>query len=255
MKIKIIVLLAVATLASCVSNKKFNELQAEKDALDASLMDVKEKVSMLEEQNVELTAEKDKLSGEISNVQTELTSAKGQLMSVEKSVEEKQGQIDELRSEVRGAFSGVESAVTESNARIKELEDMLYVELDDSINFSTASARVDPDDKEVLDKIASMLKSNPNLHFIVEGHADKRSINTDKYKDNWDLSAARSIAVVRKLIDLGVEPTQLTAAGRAEHAPIADGDDRESLSKNRRTELIVVPNIGKLYQYHKQSGS
>ncbi|MCB0658289.1 MAG: OmpA family protein [Saprospiraceae bacterium] len=251
MKIWMLPMLLLLFMTSCVSTKKFNALQSEKDELAANMAKIEQKVSMLEEENTKLNSEKATLDQNISQVRTQLSSTETQLKDVEKNLNDKQAQINQIRSAMDEAFTNVEDAVLESNQRLVELEDMLYVDMDDPINFKTGSAVVSKDDQETLDKIATMLKANPNMHFIVEGHADKRSIHTDKYQDNWDLSAARSIEVVRKLIKMGVDPKQLTAAGRAEFMPTAEGSDPESLAKNRRTEIIVVPNIGKLYEMHK----
>lgn len=246
-------MVAVMLLASCVSNKKFAALQQEKDALASSLANIEKKVKMLEEDNTKLTSDKNQLNQSVNDVKSQLSTTQSKLMAVEKSEQQIKGEINEMRSELSSAFSSVESAVGASNSRIKELENMLYVDMGDAINFQTGQAKISPDDKEVLNKIAAMLKANPSLHFIVEGHADKRPISTARFKDNWDLSAARSIEVVRKLISLGVDPHQLTAAGRAEFLPSEEGSSKEAYAKNRRTEIIVVPNIGKLYEMHQKN--
>ena len=109
-------------------------------------------------------------------------------------------------------------------------------------------------DKEAIDRLATLLNDHPNLHLVIEGNADKRSINNEDYADNWELSSARSINVVRQLIALGVNPEQLTAAGRAEFNPAAsdDPDSKETLAKNRRIELMVVPKVGTLYRLANQ---
>ena len=96
-----------------------------------------------------------------------------------------------------------------------------------------------------------MLNNNPNVALIIEGHTDSRSISTDKYEDNWDLSVSRATAVVRKLIKMGVNPEQLIAAGRSEYMPTGDNTSSDGRRHNRRTEAIIVPNIGKLYRVHK----
>jgi len=96
------------------------------------------------------------------------------------------------------------------------------------------------------------LKSNPGLNLIIEGHTDDRPINTARYKDNWDLSVARSISIVRQLIAKGVDPKQLTAAGKAEFAPNTAGDSKEAREANRRSEVMIVPQIGKLYNLSKK---
>lgn len=248
-----LLLAAIGLLGSCSTNKKLAALQQEKDALAASLSNIEKKVKMLEEDNSKLASEKNQLSQSINEVKSQLSTTQSKLMSVEKNEQQMKGELNDIRSELSSAFSSVESAVGASNSRIKELENMLYVDMGDAINFQTGSAKISADDKEVLNKIAAMLKANPNLHFIVEGHADKRPISTSRFKDNWDLSAARSIEVVRKLISLGVDPHQLTAAGRAEFLPSEAGSSKEAYAKNRRTEIIVVPNIGKLYEMHQKN--
>ena len=236
-------------MTSCVSKKKFDALQSDKDALESSLAEVKEQVNNLETQNQTLNTEKESLSQEISSVKSDLDNTKTQLSTVEASVSEKQTQIDALKTEISSVFDDVDKTMSDNNMRLNEMEDMLYVDMD-GVNFKSGSARVSTDDKETLDKLATLLKSNPSLHFIVEGHTDKRAISNARYKDNWDLSAARSIAVVRELVDMGVSPNQLTAAGRGEHAPKVDGESSDELAENRRTEVIVLPKLGKLYKYH-----
>lgn len=246
-------LIIALALGSCVSKKKFTALEQEKASLASSLENLEEKVEMLEESNVELNAERDELSQKVGMVEDQLKTTKDEVATVSKSVEEKQGQINMLRDEIQGAFADVEQAVSKSGQRITELEDMLYLDLEDPINFSTGSAKLSSEDEKTLEDLAEMLKGAPSMNLIIEGHTDDRPINNAKYSDNWDLSVARSVSIVRELIDLGVDPKQLTAAGKGEFHPRVtdDPESDESRSANRRTEVIVVPKIGKLYQTSK----
>lgn len=251
-------LLVIAlALPSCVSKKKFTALEDEKNSLATSLSNLEEKVEMLEADKNALSAEKDELSKKVGMVESQLKSTEDKVAAVNKSVEDKQSQINMLRSEIQNAFSDVEKAVSESGQRITELEDMLYLDLENPINFSTGSARLNSEDNSTLEELAEMLKKSPNMNLIIEGHTDDRPINTARYQDNWDLSVARSVAIVRKLIGMGVNPKQLTAAGKGEYHPrvTEDPTSAETRAANRRSEVIIVPQIGKLYQMSKEKGS
>lgn len=244
---------------SCVSKKSFDALQAEKDELamkmdqlqkdlDASTAEQQAEIASLRESNSSLGTQKNALDAELAKTKREIET---KLSNVQTSVDDKQRQLDQLRGEINSAFADVETAVTSSNQRINEIENFLYLDLDDEINFRSGAANVDPNDKETLMTLAEMLKNNPNVALIIEGHTDARSINSAKYQDNWDLSVARATAVVRKLIGMGVNPEQLIASGRSQYMPSGDNTTRDGRSENRRTEAIIVPNIGKLYRVFK----
>lgn len=251
------VLVVLLATTSCVSKKKFTALEEEKASLANSLSNLEKKVEMLEADKNALAAEKDELTKKVGMVESQLNSTTEKIAAVNKSVEDKQSQINMLRDEITNAFSDVEKAVSESGQRITELEDMLYLDLEDPINFATGSASLNSEDNKTLEEMAAMLKKSPNLSLIIEGHTDDRPINTAKYQDNWDLSVARSVSIVRKLIALGVNPKQLTAAGKGEYHPKVTDDPTSvgTRSANRRTEVILVPHIGKLYQMSKEKGT
>ncbi len=250
-------LITFLAMTSCVSKKKFTALEEEKATLAASLANLEEKVDMLEADKNALVTEKDELTKKVGMVESQMKTTEAQVAAVNKSVEEKQAQINMLRDEITNAFSDVEKAVSESGQRITELEDMLYLDLENPINFATGSASLNREDNATLEQLADMLKKSPNMSLIIEGHADDRPINTARYQDNWDLSVARSVSIVRKLITMGVNPKQLTAAGKGEYHPKVTDDPTSvaTRSANRRTEVIIVPKIGKLYQMSKEKGT
>jgi len=243
--------------SSCVSNKKFAELQAQNEELSASIKDLQGKVGMLEKDKNQLSSEKDELSKKLASVEGKLNDSEQKFGQLNSQIEEKQQQINMLRDEIQAAFSDVEKAVTHSDHRIAEIENMLYLDLDDPINFLTGSAMLNTDDLATLSNLADMLKANPEMNLIIEGHTDDRPIHNARYSDNWDLSVDRALTIVRKLIDLGVKPVQLTAAGKSEFHPKVTDDpkSKETLASNRRTEVIIVPKIGRLYNLHKNRGT
>ena len=83
---------------------------------------------------------------------------------------------------------------------------------------------------------------------MVEGHTDARSIHNEKVQDNWDLSVLRATSVVRKLQkDFNVAPEKLIASGRSSYQPLVDNESRENRAKNRRTRIVILPNINKFF--------
>lgn len=264
MKLNRTLLLLVFGLAiisvSCVSKKSFDALQSEKDDLamkldklqsdfDASKTAQEAEIMSLKDSNSSLTSQKQALDADLKKTKTDFES---QITEVKSSVDDKQRQLDALRGEINTAFADVEQAVAGSNARINEIENFLYLDLNDEINFRSGSANVDPNDEETLKTLADMLAKNPKVALIIEGHTDSKGVlSGKKYDDNWDLSVSRATAVVRKLIKMGVNPEQLIASGRSQYMPATDNDTAEGRNQNRRTEAILVPNIGKLYRVYK----
>jgi chemotaxis protein MotB len=261
----LLLVLSLALLsASCVSKKSFNALQAEKDDLAMKLAKLESdfastkstqqtEISSLKDANSNLSSQKQALDADLKKTKTEFDS---KITQVQSSVDDKQKQLDELKGTINAAFADVEQAVSSSNARINEMENFLYLDLDDEVNFRSGSAAVDPNDTETLKTLADMLAKNPNVALIIEGHTDDKGVLSGKaYDDNWDLSVSRATAVVRKLIKMGVNPEQLIASGRSEYMPAADNTSADGRKQNRRTEAILVPNIGKLYRVYKDGGA
>jgi len=247
-------LISVVSLASCVSNKKFQALEDENQSLAQNLAEIQTQVAELQENNATMATENSRLDSDLQSVEQKLNQTETRMTQVEKENAMTTKELAEINKGIDAAFADINAAVSASDAKVKEMANALYLDLQDTVSFRSGSASISPDDKEAIERIAKLLNDHPNLHLVIEGNTDKRSINNDKYKDNWELSAARSIQVVRKLVDLGVNPAQLTAAGRAEYNPAAmnDPDSKATLAKNRRIELMVIPKVGTLYKIANQ---
>ena len=127
-------------------------------------------------------------------------------------------------------------------------ETVVMISIADNMLFNTASYRVGNKADKILQKLADVINSEPSLDVMVEGHTDARSINTDKISDNWDLSVLRATSVVRKLqSQFKVAPEQLIASGRSSYQPLVENNSSANRSKNRRTRIILMPNIDKFF--------
>ncbi|WP_317128777.1 OmpA/MotB family protein [Mesohalobacter halotolerans] len=138
---------------------------------------------------------------------------------------------------------------SEENLNMSIAETYVKINIDDNLLFKDSSYRVGSDADDILAKIAEVAKSEPSLEVMVEGHTDSRTMKKDSYIiDNWDLSARRSAAIVRRLQDkFGVSPDQLIVAGRSSYDPVAPNDTKENMAKNRRTQIVIMPNLDKFF--------
>ena len=127
-------------------------------------------------------------------------------------------------------------------------ETVVMISISDKMLFNSGSYRLSNKANGILKKLADVINSEPSIDVMVEGHTDARTINTAKVSDNWDLSVLRATSVVRKLQnDFNVAPEKLIASGRSSYQPLTDNTSREGRSKNRRTRIILLPNIDKFF--------
>ncbi|NND88816.1 MAG: OmpA family protein [Flavobacteriaceae bacterium] len=124
---------------------------------------------------------------------------------------------------------------------------VVMITISDKLLFKSGSYRVNPKANSLLERLANVINSEPALEVMVEGHTDAQTVKPGAYiKDNWELSVERSTAVIRKLQeDFGVAPEKLIAAGRSSFHPITENDSKEGRATNRRTRIVILPNLDK----------
>lgn len=239
-RITLLLILAFAVMGtqSCVSSKKFNELMAEKEALAQSVADLQNKIKMMEEERRKLAEERDNLTSQLDGTKKDLDAARKDLDAARKEAEKAASARDAVRNALR--------YYEKSGLKFEIRDDRMYLTDAQPILFRTGSVRLSKEGRDFIGKLSETLKANPDLIMMVEGHADSRPISTSRFSDNWDLSVIRATSVVRELVKNGVDPKQLTAAGRGEHATI--GDDK---TQHRRTEFIVLPRLSQLAELAK----
>ena len=237
----LVFVLAVGTLQSCVSKKKFDELQAAKDATDAALAETQAKVQMLEGENADLQktlqSEKDRLNGEIAGIKADMDATKSQLAQVSEKLNMTEAELKSLQDEINGMFA----SYSESGMSLEERDGRLYVVTDEKVNYRSGSARLSNAEREALKALANKLKENPEVRVLIEGHTDNKKFKADAGMDNWDLSLRRALNVVRYLIRQGADPSQVAAVGRGEEMPAASNDTSDGRAENRRS--VVVPDV------------
>lgn len=272
MKKSILVLSALAiTATSCVSKKKFAELEAKnketQDLLNTATVKLNsclEEKSGLNASLAALQSENENLkknNSDLINSSKEMTvlTTKG-AQNLEKSLEslrEKDLKISRLQDALTKKDSVTLALVTslkrevgidDPDININVEKGVVMISIADNLLFKSGSYDVSDRAKGVLSKVAKVINSKPDFECMVEGHTDNVPIKNAVLLDNWDLSVKRSTSIVRVLQnDLGVSPKQLIPAGRSFYIPLNDNDTPENRAKNRRTRIIIMPKIDQFY--------
>jgi chemotaxis protein MotB len=146
-------------------------------------------------------------------------------------------------------LKGALQDVNDQDVQIKVEGSAVLVSISDKMLFRSGSYDITPRASEVLGKVATVLKAQPEVQFMVEGHTDDKAIKTPTIKDNWDLSVLRSTAVVRVLQKkYGVDPARIIAAGRSEYVSVADNSTPEGRALNRRTRILILPQLDQFFK-------
>jgi chemotaxis protein MotB len=271
----IVVALVILGLSSvgCVSSKKYKsqlarnkELKIENDKLNYQLS--------------ACLSEKEKQAGRINTLENEMSSLRSnsssmleqlkdlsvvsaaQSESIRKSLENissKDAYIKDLQSAMARKDSlnmnlalnlkGVLKDVNDEDVNINVEGSAVFISISDKMLFKSGSYEITARASEVLGKVAAVIKAQPDVQFMVEGHTDSKPISNDKVRDNWDLSVLRSSSVVRELQkSFGVDPARMIAAGRSEYVPVAGNDSDEGRSKNRRTRIVILPQLDQFFK-------
>ena len=277
MKKALALVISGVLLSSCVSQKKFTELeelqQNTKNLLDSATVKLnscnEEKeaalasLATLTEQNQFLKANNQDLINNIGNLTTLSQKGAENLEMSFESMKEKDIRIQRMQDAVTKkdsvtlalvtSLKGVLGNMSDEDIEINVEKGVVYVSISDKLLFRSGSYTVTSRAKEVLGKVATVVNNKPELEFMVEGHTDNVPIKIDGIVDNWDLSVKRATEVVSILEkDFGVAPARMTAAGRSFYIPIADNDTAANRAKNRRTRIVVLPKLDQFYDLIEQ---
>lgn len=157
---------------------------------------------------------------------------------------------DSILTEVKSSIDVALSGYNNDEVAVEMKDGKIYITMQNQLMFPSGSASVQSKGMSALKTIAEVLTLNPNIDVIIEGHTDNVHVdpNNKTYKDNWELSTARAVAVTRILIEnYNIVPERLSAAGRSMYFPIAPNTTAEGRAKNRRIEVILTPNLEELY--------
>ncbi len=268
-------------LVSCVSTKKYKAAQA-------SITDLNNKYAQLQgdlnkcntdkadagKKNELLQNEVDNLNKQIAFLKENNTQALKQLQdlsvisatqadNIKKSLEnigakdnyiqtlqESLARKDSLNMALVMNLKGAVGNLDDQDINIKVDKGVVFIDISDKLLFNSGKYNISPNAKSVLGKVAAVLKNQPDIEFMVEGHTDNVPYKSNGVLlDNWDLSVKRATAVVRVLQnEYGLDPAKMAAAGGSEYKPVTSNDSKEGKAANRRTRIVILPQLDQFFQ-------
>jgi len=254
-KISIIAISVIICLGACVSKRKFQsaqsrvkELQKDSTGTHGKLNECYSTVSALQQEKESIEKDLKSLS---SSSQATINSSKMTIAEQAKRLKDLQALIQGQRDVMNKLKKTIADALV--NFKPDELtvsikDGKIYVSLQEKLLFKSGSDIVDPKGKEALKSVAIVLNSNPDINVLIEGHTDSIPMH-GKFNDNWALSVARATSIVRILsTDYKVDAHRVTASGRGEFYPTTTNTTLEGRARNRRTEIILSPNLNELFK-------
>ena len=259
---------AAICLTGCVSKKKYATLQSEYDTLAAKYHDsqlalaesrtgsqgLEALLKEARENNEDLKQRYAALQG---NLEQSLNQNAQGNVNIAKLVDEINAsnryikELVEAKSKSDSLNMVLTNNLTRSLSRddlrdvdIKVLKGVVYISLADNMLFESGSYEISPRAMEILGKIAKIIKDYSSYDVLVEGNTDNVPISRPNIRNNWDLSSLRASSVVQVLQNrFGVDPSRMTVGGRGEYNPVATNDTPVGRQMNRRTEIIITPNL------------
>jgi chemotaxis protein MotB len=287
MKTKLLLVMGLAVLmlgTSCVSQKKYKAQTASLDALNAQysqkqndlnacetaktnylkqiddlnkqLADCKKEQAFLKDNNTLALSQLENLSV-ISSSQAEsikksmdnLGMKDAYIQGLQTSLAKKDSLNMALVMNLKGAIGNLD----DKDINIKVDKGVVLIDISDKLLFKSGSWVVTDAAKDVLGKVAKVLKNQPNMEYMVEGHTDNVAFKKGDLIDNWDLSVKRSTSIVRMLqTQYGLDPASLIAAGRGEYKPVSDNATDEGKAANRRTRIVIMPQLDQFFKLFEQ---
>ena len=267
-------LIFMFAMTSCVAKKKFlaaqdtinglrsdsankaariGQYEQDANALATNIRNLEKTRNTLQQQvdaiKQQLDATKQDASSKLQDASSKLNLSQKQIADQQQRLEQLQALIDQQRKnreELRKKISDALNSFNSDELTVMTKNGKVYVSLQENLLFPSGSAVVNPKGTQALGKLAEVLNINPDINIEIEGHTDSIPMK-GRYTDNWDLSTARSTAIVRILTNTyKVDPIRVKAAGRSKYEPIDVNSTAEGRAKNRRTEIILSPKLDEL---------
>jgi chemotaxis protein MotB len=250
---------------------EYNNLKAERDQLQSDLKNTKAKYESLKnsydaleansstvisensKRNRELLAQLEEKENKLSAEQSRLEKLQKDLASRSKRIDELEGLIAAKDAKMNALKTAVSNALTNFEGKgltVEQRNGKVYVSMENKLLFSSGSWAVNAEGKKAVQQLGAVLAQNPDIAVLIEGHTDNVPYGgTGQLTDNWDLSTKRATSIVQILREnSGIDPFNLTAAGRGEYAPVTTNATTEGKAKNRRIEVILTPKLDEINQ-------
>jgi chemotaxis protein MotB len=243
-------LVSVFAFTSCNTKKleaaqtENTRLNAEVSACNSNLKDANAKITDLNGQLSTCTAANASLSQDAAAYKRLKEDMRLQREQFNAALAEQGTSLKEIRDKIIAGLS----SLADSGITVEFQSGLLYVTLPEVLLFKEGSANLGPKANSAFSPLASVLNNYPKVQIYVVGNTDSKPIHTAVFKDNWSLSTERANSIVRIFRDsYKVDPTRLLAGGRGKYNPVADNGTKEGRAQNRRIQIILNPDLAKLW--------
>jgi len=259
------IILGALTLTSCVSKKKYAQLEADYSTLqnnyNRAQVDIGTCTTRV--QSLEDMLEQERSANQ--GLKKALETLQG---SLDKSITQGNVNISKLVDEINASNKYIQHLVNTKNKSdslnmvltnnltrslsreelrdvdVQVLKGVVYISLADNMLYKSGSYEISDRAGETLSKVAKIINDYRDYDVLIEGNTDNVPISRENIRNNWDLSTLRASSVVQALQNqYGVNPKRLTAGGRGEYNPIAENTTETGKAKNRRTQIIITPKL------------
>ncbi|MCO5142149.1 MAG: OmpA family protein [Oligoflexia bacterium] len=240
----LVVCITSVALFSCVSSSKHKkivgDLEQQLSEQRTQNQDLQTTVGSLEEKLLATTKDKGQL-------RTSLDEMKKAMEEMKQRQQEQKKRLDEFKDLTR-RFKRLTDAGTLS---VKIVDGKMVVSLGSDLLFAPGSARLSKDGISAVKEVTQQLVSLPSKRYQIEGHTDTVPINTQVFPSNWELASARSLSVMKTMIDSGMPSERVSAASYGEFQSVQANDTPEGRAANRRVEIVIVPDLSSLPGYEE----
>jgi len=268
--VRIAPFLLLALTPACVTKAKYTALQAELDrvqqelqARDADIAELEaavkkevDKVVALEAQLVAARDEHQRLEAQIAKGEGDMATLLKDRSRLKESIDEmskaladsrrRRAEAEKRVAEYRDMLMRFKGLIEAGKLDVRIVDGRMVLALPMDILFNSGSSRLSEEGKKALTEVGAVLATIAERRFQVEGHTDNVPIHNEYYANNWELASARALAVVKTLRESGVAPQQLSAASFGEFKPAADNTSDQGKARNRRIEIVIVPDLTNL---------
>lgn len=234
-----LILCALVAATGCVLKTQYEEDTAK---LKAEIEKARGEAFSLQSQIAQLMSEKQALESEIQALRDELTRLTGERDANADAVAKAKARIEMFKS----MLAKFKKMADSGKIKIKIANNKMIVEMASAILFPSGKAKLSEEGEAAIGEVAAVLTTFPDRIFQVAGHTDNVPIDNRNFASNWELSAARAVAVVEFLIDKGMAAENVSAAGYADTQPVAKNDTEDGRAQNRRIEIVLQPNLDEL---------
>lgn len=237
-------------VADCNNDKA--ELNRQKSEMQANINDLTRQNDFLKQNNTQALKQLEDLSVISASQAESIKKSMDNIGAKDAYIQTLQQQMakkDSLNMALVMNLKGAIGNLDDEDINIKVDKGVVFIDISDKLLFKSGKYQVTKEAMTVLGKVATVLKNQPDIEFMVEGHTDNVPYRSGVLLDNWDLSVKRATAVVRILQnEYGLDPSKIAAAGRGEYLPIADNSTKEGKAANRRTRIVILPQLDQFFK-------